>query len=374
MSLRAVLVLLAALVVLAILVAVGQRSRAPVTGAGQLLVPGLDAALDDIESVTIAKGGGETVATLERRTDRWVVAEKNGYAADVGKLRQGLRALAEARILEEKTSNPDLYDRLGVEDVAGDAAAGITMSFSGPAEALPTLILGNAEGNYRYVRRANEPKSYLIDRNPDMPRDTASWLDATIVDVRGPRVQQVTITHPDGEVLTVSKPDDGAANYDVAGVPDGRELLYPGVANVIGNALRELNLEDVEPAGSEAAERPVVVEFRTFDGLVVRAVGVERDDQSWVTFEASYDAEQAASFAAQPAEGTAPAEGDAAPVADAAEAAPIDAAEAPAVTAGDAAAEAERINSRVGGWRYRIASFQYDQMTRRMADLLKPPA
>ena len=38
--------------------------------------------------------------------------------------------------------------------------------------------------------------------------------------------------------------------------------------------------------------------------------------------------------------------------------------------------EAQRINAKVGGWRYKIAGFQYDQMTRRMADLLKavPPA
>jgi hypothetical protein len=37
------------------------------------------------------------------------------------------------------------------------------------------------------------------------------------------------------------------------------------------------------------------------------------------------------------------------------------------------AAEAAEIHRTVGGWRYRIAGFQYDQMTRRMADLLKPP-
>jgi hypothetical protein len=36
-------------------------------------------------------------------------------------------------------------------------------------------------------------------------------------------------------------------------------------------------------------------------------------------------------------------------------------------------AEAARINAKVGGWRYKIASFQYDQLTRRMADLLKAP-
>jgi hypothetical protein len=56
---------------------------------------------------------------------------------------------------------------------------------------------------------------------------------------------------------------------------------------------------------------------------------------------------------------------------EAAPAAPADGA-AP-TPAADPTAEAERINAKVGAWRYKIASFQYDQMTRRMSDLLKPP-
>ena len=70
----------------------------------------------------------------------------------------------------------------------------------------------------------------------------------------------------------------------------GRELSYPGVANVIGNALRELNLEDVEPAAAAPVEQATIVEYRTFDGLVVRITGVERNDESWISLEASADA------------------------------------------------------------------------------------
>ena len=77
----------------------------------------------------------------------------------------------------------------------------------------------------------------------------------------------------------------------------------------------------------------------------MRVTGTERDEASWITLEASVD--PAAEPAAASAEGAAPAE--------------------------DPAGEATRINAKVGGWRYKIASFQYDQLTRRMADLLKPP-
>ena len=230
---------------------------------------------------------------------------------------------------------------------------------------MPTIILGNTEGgDYRYARRADEPQSFLIDKDPDLPRNPSQWVDAAIVDVRGTRVQQVTITHPD-ETVVISKSTPDAANFEVADVPEGRELQYAGVANVVGNALRELKLEDVAraDAAAEPAEDAVVVEFRTFDGLVVVARGTEEDDEAWLTFTTSFDPELAARFADVTAGDEPAAGGDAAPPGDGDDAA----------DATDPAGEAEMINARTAGWRYRIASYQYDQLTRRMSDLLQPP-
>lgn len=359
MSQRNVLILLGAFVVLVALVLIGQHSRSPDGGSGALFVPSLAAALNDIERVTITKAGNETVVTLERKPDGWVATNKNGYPADVNKLRQGLSALAEARILEQKTANPELYDHLGVEDVSGAKAAGVAVTLSANGKNLPTLILGNAEGSkFRYARRAGEAPSYLIDRNPEFPRGVGQWLDARIIDVRSDRIAEVTITHTDGQVVHLSKASKDAQNFDVADVPKGRELLYPGVANVIGNALRELNLEDVEPATASPPAKPTVVEFRTFDGLVVRVEGEKRGDAAWIGLVASANA---------PAPAPAPAAA-AAPAADGA------AAPGAAAKPADPAAEAASINAKVGAWRYKIATFQYDQLTRRLTDLLKPPA
>ena len=356
MSKRTVAILLAAFLVLLVLVTVGRRESASPAGTGAPLIAGLDDALGDIERVTVTKANGETVATLEKGPDNWVVSDKHGYVANAGKLRQALTALGEARILEQKTANAELYSRLGVEDVAGADATGITVALTAAGRELPTVILGNAEGaKFRYARRAGEAQSFLIDRNPDVPRAAGQWVESQIVDIRSDRVREVTITHPDGETLRIAKTAPELANFEVAGVPNGRELSYPGVANVSGNALRELNLEDVEPADASPAGEATQVELKTFDGLVVKILGVERDNESWITIEASADSAQAPATpppAAQPAaDGAAPA--------------------TPA--AADPSAEAARINARVGGWRYKIAGFQYDQLTRRMADLLKAP-
>jgi Domain of unknown function (DUF4340) len=384
MSRNAVIALAVVLVVLGALAYFGQRGGSPAPSANGPILPGLEAALNDVEQVKIVKAGGETVATIDKHADGWAVTEKNGYPADVTKLRQNLRALAEAKILETKTANPAFYDKLGVQDIASDKATGLAITIAAPGKSFGTLILGDAKGTkQRYARRANEAQSYLLDRDPSLPKAAGQWLDPVILDVRGNRVRQVTIKHPDGEVITISKPNADAMNFDVAAIPKGRELLYPGVANVIGNALRELNLEDVERADDTTPEKAVQVEYRTFDGLIVRVTGAKRGDDAWVTFAASVDADQVAQnqAAAKPAQAPASDQpGDAAKAAtagaqkSAGTASPPDgAAVKPAdAAAADPNAEAQRINARVMPWRYKLASFQYEQMTRRMNDLLKP--
>jgi Domain of unknown function (DUF4340) len=363
-SLLVVAVIAALCVVLAFF---ATRPDDSVSDAGALLVPELAESLNSVQSVRIIGAGNQPVATLERGADGWSVAEKGGYAADVVKLRQALIALSEARIVEEKTSNPDYYDRLGVQPIDAEGATGVAIAITAGDTTLPQLILGDPVNNAgRYVRRADEATSFLIDRNPDVPNATAQWLTTEIVDVPSADVASVTISHADGESVRISKSSADEANFSVADIPDGRELLYPGVANVIANALRELKLDDVAANSADAVTPDVTSEFVTFDGLVVTLTGRAIDGDNWITIAASYAADSAPPPAdEQPADETTPA--------DAPGSATAEADEGAAQPAADPSARADAINARVAGWRYRIPAHLYDQATRRMSDLLKAP-
>ena len=157
MTYRTVTMLTAALVVVGALALIAQYDPQPPSPGGSLLLSELADDLDQVTQVTVVGAGSEPVATLQRGEDgTWTVAEKNGYPADATRVRRTLIALAESRIVEPMTANPDFYDRLGVEDVAGDDAGGLSVTLTG-ADPAVAVIVGDSEGaSQRYVREPGQ--------------------------------------------------------------------------------------------------------------------------------------------------------------------------------------------------------------------------
>lgn len=341
------------------------QSRAPARHAtpATSFLPGLSANLNELQKIEVEKDGA--VVTLVRGSERWGVEEKNEHPADIAQVRELLIGLADARILEQKTSNPDNYARLGVADIDAEDGAGVGVTIGGAAET--RLILGKSArgGQARYLRRAGEAASWLVSGDFDLPpADPLQWLDKDVMDIAGRDVQAVTIVHPDGASVNAEKPDRDATNIEVNDLPKGRELAAPGSGNSMANVMQKLRFDDVLPAaGFEfAPDATVTTTYRTFDGLAVVARVLARDEEYFANFAVSFDQPQAERFAiAQAAAG-----GDSDPATDtaatAAEAAEFSAAQTRAAT----------LNGRLENWVYRLPKFKYDQMTRRMDDLLKP--
>lgn len=293
--------------------------------AGELLFPVLKSQINDITQVTIKKAG-ET-ATIRNVSGKWVLAERQDYPIDTGKLRQLLLTLGNAKKLEEKTSNPDMYERLGVEDSAADSQ-GAEIRIEGP-DSENSMILGNlAQRSYRYARIAGEEKSWLIDQNPTIPSGVGGWLLKEVVDINASRIKAVEIVHNDGETIRIEKESSEASAFEVLDIPDGRELSYAGVANGIAGALSGLNLEDV--AAASEAERDggyATTVFTTFDGLEITVGSFVVEENSWVTVSAH--GEDAASD------------------------------------------EAAKIKERLNGWAFQLQNYKADQLRRRWDDILK---
>jgi hypothetical protein len=332
MNQRTVPVLVAIIVGLLLVLFVTRGNDRGSNAPGQLLLPAFGPVANDTTMVMIQAPGDEDAVTLQRDEERWVVGSRQGYAADIGKLRQLIIALSEARVLEEKTSDPALYEKLGVDDPEGDGK-GTRVTVSGPDFAYAIVLGDKTQGKYRFARDAAAAPSYLIDRDPDLPASADDWLLADLLDIGAQRVQRVSITHADGEVIVIAKDTEEQTDFTVLDIPSGRELSYATVANGIGGALSGLKLESVRPDTS--ADATTTTEFLTWDGLRITVEITTEEDESWVRISAL--AEDDASTPE----------------------------ESPAVS------EAADINQRLGGWQYQLPDYKKNLLLRHWEDLLK---
>ncbi|MGC1524097.1 MAG: hypothetical protein WA803_21335, partial [Steroidobacteraceae bacterium] len=90
----------------------------PRDSSGTALLPHLADEVNTVTALNIRKGSAAPTVTVHEQGNRWTVAQRGDYPADVSKLRKLLLALSDARIVEEKTSNPASYPVIGVEDPA----------------------------------------------------------------------------------------------------------------------------------------------------------------------------------------------------------------------------------------------------------------
>src|SRR5262245_9423392 len=83
--------------------------------AGEKLVPALADSIRLVAAIEIRQGG--EAAVLERAANgTWSLKSRDGYPVDIAKVRTLLVGLGEAEIVEPKTSKPDRYAALELED------------------------------------------------------------------------------------------------------------------------------------------------------------------------------------------------------------------------------------------------------------------
>src|SRR5215468_5343527 len=123
-------------------------SQKPVSESAEqarTLLPGFRDQVNDVNAITFTGAEGKVLATLKRGSDGWTVADKGGYPADLAKLREFLLKLADATVLEQKTSNAKHYADLGVGDVKEKDAGGVLVTLDGAKQPV-RLIVGNYNG------------------------------------------------------------------------------------------------------------------------------------------------------------------------------------------------------------------------------------
>ena len=129
------------------------------TLAGDLVLPGLESALNSVTEVRLTKGDG-THATLKRGASGWIVGERD-YPADSGKVRKLLLDLGALNVVEEKTRLTANYPQLGVEDLNSPKAAGTRVEVVTPARTYALIIGKSSSAKSGYLRLVIESNGLI---------------------------------------------------------------------------------------------------------------------------------------------------------------------------------------------------------------------
>lgn len=389
----------AALVAIVVAVALNHANKPRSEGGNeeaQYLAPELRDHVNDINKVVITAADNKPTATITRAGDGWSVAEKGGYAADTGKLREFLLKLADSKLIEQKTANKEKYATLGVDDVSAKDAKGQQIEIDGIGQPVKLIIGTTNPRGGTFVRRAGEAQSWLASGTLNVDKKSEDWLRKDLSDIAPARVASVAITHPDGKVVRVAKDSEADSNFKIADVPKGREAGSEFAANGLASTLAGLHFEDVVPAKDAApGDKPLKARYVAFDGIVVDVVAWEKDGKDYAQFSASLDADQAAThITAEQAKAKSEydtqlaaaqkAKADTSQTVDVSKAGADSAAEAiKPESVADPAKDREQklaavhkevadLNARFKDWTYVLPAYKYANINKSMDDLLKP--
>jgi|CXWL01.1.fsa_nt_gi hypothetical protein len=277
MNARVVGVLLILLVALgggALLVQQQQGAKSPDAGAalGQPLLKDLQAA--QVAAIVIRQPK-ETI-TIARKDERWTLAERGGFPADIDKVREFVVKAIGLKVGQSEPIGEKDRARLLLD------AGGTAIEFLGAdGKPLARLVAGKkyfkaepenpekANGDGRYVMLPGDDKRVVVVSDPLAQASTRSADWVSKAGFAAEKVKVMEVRFADGTSWKIERSGDNA-DWKLAGAR-GDEKLEITRANAASYSLSLIELADVAPADARpeatGLDKPTVVTAATLDGL-----------------------------------------------------------------------------------------------------------
>ena len=325
------------------------------TAGGDKLFPKLTSSASQIATVEVRQGDKDVV--LERAGGGWVVKNRGGYPADPVKVRTLLVRLADADLIERKTTRPDRYPALELDDPAGkDTKSRLVKMTSGNGNVMGEVVLGKRRFDVlgtgkggTYVRKPGDPQTWLANAEIEAPAAVKDWVNTSVFTTDSGKISRVTIEIPSEEPLRIEReqvPQDtkdkdakeakdqpapaSQPKLQFAGFPpEGKKLKDASAADAIARALASIDMEDVRKADASPASYTLsTVTVAVADGPTTTLRLRKDGDAYWLTLAATGEGEAASKAA-------------------------------------------DELNKRTQGWEFKIPAHKGDAILKKRADLLE---
>ena len=252
---------------------------------------------DAVAKITLTTPEG-TITLVRETGDRWAALERYGYPVDRKQVRDLVVALADMRLIERKTAQPERYDRLQVEPPdAEDAQSRLVRLESAEGTVLAEAIIGKqryrltgTEPSGTYLRRPDEAQSWLASGGVQIEQAAARWLDAEIVDIAPAAIRRIEIERA-GEPGYVAAREEQGGELRLVDLADDEALKEDADLGRLAGALSSVQFEDIKPREQltwPAQQHSARIE--TFDGLELTVRLAQIDGEHWATFDARGEA------------------------------------------------------------------------------------
>jgi len=301
---RFIVLLIAALLAISGALYLSSQRNLPRDTHGLPLWPTLASQLNTVTELSVRKGSATPAVTIHKQGEQWTVAQRANFPADVSKLRKLLLALSDARIREEKTSNPLSYPVIGVDDPTLSGAAGAEIKVIAH-DGEHAVIVGKPGGEGSFVRRAGESTSYIVEPPITFEAEPRYWIEPKLLDLPADKIQSIDAKPAGGPGYSLHRvsapapaPAPGpAANagapapstFTLTGVPNGRKAAEAALLAPSSSTFGGLTADDVAVPGDLDFSNPSIVTVAMSDGNVVTFTGASVGDKRWIQIAATQD-------------------------------------------------------------------------------------
>jgi len=266
-----------------------RRNEEPAPSRGKALLPTLANELDSVAELRVRKGGAAPSVTVHKKGDQWTVAERGDYPADVAKLRKLLVALGDAKIVEEKTSNPANFSIIGLEDPAKAGATGAEVTVVA-RDGSHAVIIGNPIGQGDFARLSGDNQSVIVEPAISVETEPRLWIDGRLLDMPAASIQSIAVKPAGGAGYVVRRLKPKEDNFELEGTPLGRKAADSRVLAPSPSLLSALTADDVANAGEIDFSRPTEAVLTWSDGKSISLIGSPSADKHWIQVKAGADA------------------------------------------------------------------------------------
>jgi len=273
-----------------------------------------------VERVTIENADGMLFSAQKVGTD-WLSTEFADYPVSIQSLSELLQSLVQAKQVEPKTARADRYAKLGVEPISDPNAASVLVSlYVGETQVMSVLVGNTAANGDAYIRKPNEPQSWLLDTAINLPFSKQEWLAQPIFNVpidsvaslakmpiallqdpvpkiAAPKTKltaqpEWVIQRPKQAESLIAQSDEAsaeseprAADFVFVPLPDSATLKYPAVLRNVINSLFTIEFEGLAPNTESSMHSGEVTQYYRMaltsgETMDIQLVG--RDGEQWL--------------------------------------------------------------------------------------------